>query len=111
MGQDGMLKACRHAFWMGYMGTSLIHPGWVNAANEGFKPPKSDLDLARNVKAALDEAYAKGEGSVKVNGRMYDVANVKYVNYILERAEACARREQEKAAAVKAAGGMSQDII
>ena len=107
MGEEAMLKACQHAFWMGYMGAILIHPGWVNAANEGFKPPQSDLDLARKVKAALDEAYAKGEGSVSVDGRMYDVANMKYVNYILERAEAIDRREAEKADAMEAAGGMS----
>jgi len=65
------------------------------------------LDLARKVKVALDEAYAKGEGSVNVDGRMYDVANMKYVNYILERAEAIERREAEKAAALQAAGGMN----
>ena len=105
MGQEAMLKACRHAFWMGYMGAILIHPGWVNAANEGFTPPESDLDLARRVKAALDEAYAKGEGSVSVDGRMYDVANMKYINFILERAKDAARREAEKAASVEAAGG------
>jgi len=92
---------------MGYMGAILIHPGWVNAANEGFTPPQSDLDLARKVKAALDEAYARGEGSVGVDGRMYDVANMKYVNFIVERAEATDRREAEKAAAVEAAGGIS----
>lgn len=107
LSQEAMHKACRHAFWMGYMGTSMIHPGWVNAANEGFKPDQSDVDLARKVKIALDEAYAKGEGSVQVNGHMYDVANMKYVNYILERAEAIARREAGKAAAVKAAEGIS----
>lgn len=111
MGQEAMLRACRHAFWMGYMGAGLIHPGWINAADEGFKPPQSDLDMARKVKAALDEAYNKGEGSVKVDGRMYDVANMKYVNYILERANACARREADKIAAVEAAGGIGQIII
>jgi citrate lyase subunit beta/citryl-CoA lyase len=100
MGEEAMLKACRHAQWMGFMGASIIHPGWVNACNEGFKPPQKDLDMARKVKAALDEAYAKGEGSVTVDGRMYDVANMKHVNYILERAGAIARREAEKAAAL-----------
>ena len=105
MGEEAMLKACRHAQWMGFMGASIIHPGWVNACNEGFKPPQKDLDMARKVKAALDEAYAKGEGSVTVDGRMYDVANMKHVNYILERAEAIARREAEKAAALNAATG------
>ena len=100
-----MFKACQHAQWMGFMGASIIHPGWVNAANEGFKPPQKDLDMARKVKAALDEAYAQGKGSVTVDGRMYDVANMKHVNYILERAEAIARREAEKTAALNAAKG------
>jgi citrate lyase subunit beta/citryl-CoA lyase len=106
MGQDRMLDACRHSFWMGYLGSMLIHPGWVRAANEGYRPPQSDLERARRIKAALDEAYARGEGSVSVDGHMYDVANMKYVNYILERADAIAAREEEKAAAIVAVGGI-----
>jgi citrate lyase subunit beta/citryl-CoA lyase len=102
MGEEAMFKACQHAQWMGFMGASIIHPGWVNACNEGFKPPQKDLDMARKVKAALDEAYAKGEGSVTVDGRMYDVANMKHVDYILKRAEAITRRETEKTAALNA---------
>jgi citrate lyase subunit beta/citryl-CoA lyase len=97
MGQEAMLKACRHAFWMGYMGTSLIHPGWIQAANEGFTPPQAEVDLTRRVKAALEEAYANGAGSVSVDGRMYDVANMKHVNYLLARAEAIAKRDADKA--------------
>jgi len=105
MGQEAMLQACRHAYLMGYRGAAIIHPGWCKAVNEGFKASKADLDMARKVKAALDEAYAQGEGSVTVDGRMYDVANMKHVDYILERAEAIARREAEKAAALEATGG------
>lgn len=108
MGQEAMLDACRHAFRLGYMGTSLIHPGWIKAANEGFSPPAAIVDMARRVKTALDEAYARGEGSVSVDGRMYDVANMKHVHYILERADAIAGREQQKAAAVEAAGGIQK---
>jgi citrate lyase subunit beta / citryl-CoA lyase len=107
MGKDAMFKACQHAFRMGYMGAIIIHPGWVDAVNEGFRPPAADLELARSVKTALDEAYAQGEGSVKVGGRMYDVANMKYVNAVIERSDAIARRDAEKAAAVEAAGGIS----
>ena len=35
MSQEDMLNACRHAFWMGFLGTSVIHPAWV-------KPPMKD---------------------------------------------------------------------
>ncbi len=103
MGHEAMLKACRHAFWLGYMGTSVIHPGWIKAANEGFSPPAEEVELARKVKSALDEAYDRGEGSVSVEGRMYDVANMKHVNYLLARAAAIENRDLEKAAALKAA--------
>ncbi len=106
MGEQAMLKACRHASLMGYLGSIIIHPGWVKAVNEGYKPSPSELEMARKVKTALDAAYAKGEGSVTVDGRMYDVANMKHVNYIVERADLIAKREAEKAAAVAAAGGI-----
>jgi citrate lyase subunit beta / citryl-CoA lyase len=105
MGPEAMLQACRHALWMGFLGAIIIHPGWVNSVNEGFKPPQKDLDMARKVKATLEEAYAQGKGSVTVDGRMYDVANMKHVNYILERAGAIERREAEKTAALKAVKG------
>ncbi len=100
-----MLQACRHAQWMGFMGASIIHPGWVNAVNEGFTPPRKDLEMARKVKATLEEAYAQGKGSVTVDGRMYDVANMKHVKYILERAEAIEMRDAEKAARLNAVKG------
>jgi len=106
MGREAMLKACRYAYRTGFMGTSVIHPAWVEAANEGFSPPAEEVSLARRVKDALDEAYARGEGSVSVDGKMYDVANMKYVNYLLIRAEAVEKRNAEKAAAMAAAGGM-----
>jgi len=106
MGEAAMREACYHASLMGYRGALIIHPGWVQAVNEGFKPPHADIEMARKAKTALDAAYARGEGSVTVDGRMYDVANMKHVNYILDRAETIARREAEKARAIAAAGGL-----
>jgi citrate lyase subunit beta/citryl-CoA lyase len=103
-GKEAMLKACRYAYRMGFMGTSVIHPSWVEPANEGFSPPQAEVALARRVKEALEEAYARGEGSVSVDGKMYDVANMKYVNFLLIRAEAVEKRNAEKAAALAAAG-------
>ncbi len=103
MGPDAMFTACQHAFNMGYRGAIIIHPGWVKPVNEGFKPSDDEVELARKVKNALDEAYARGEGSVSVEGRMYDVANMKHVTSLLARADALAKKEAEKEAAVEAA--------
>ncbi len=105
LSEEVMLQACRKSYQMGYLGASTIHPAWVRPINEGFKPPAAELEMARKVKAALEEAYRKGEGSAAVGGRMVDVANLKQVRKILDRAEAIARREAEKEAALARAGG------
>lgn len=104
MGPESMLNACRHAFHMGYMGTSVIHPGWIKAANDGFTPPQEEVNQARRIKTVLEEAYANGKGSASLDGRMYDVAHMKQVDYLIARAEAIEKREAEKSAALKAAG-------
>lgn len=44
--------------------------------------------------------------SQRVDGKMYDVANKTYVNYLLIRAEAVEKRNAEKAAAWAAAEGI-----
>ena len=103
--EEVMLQICRKSFQMGYLSSSTIHPAWCRSINEGFKPSPAELEFARKVKTALDEAYSKGQGSVAVDGRMVDVANMKHVQNILQRAEAIARREVEKEAAMAAAGG------
>lgn len=99
-----MLKACRRSFMAGYLGTSTIHPAWCGPINEGFKASESELQAARKLKAALEDAYARGQGSVAVDGRMVDVANLKHVKDVLDRGEALERKEKEKAAALAAAG-------
>ena len=103
---EEIVRACRNAQAMGYFGTSCVHPAWVKPINEGFKPADDEVAWARKIKEALDEAYRQGRGSVKVDGRMFDVAQWKHANNILERAERIARRETEKAAALAAQGNI-----
>ena len=104
LSQERMIDACRHAFRTGYSGAMLVHPGWVRPANEGYAPSQRDLEQARYLKQVLEEAHAEGKGSVSVNGRMYDVADIKYVNAIVERGDAIATREREKTDAMRTMG-------
>jgi citrate lyase subunit beta/citryl-CoA lyase len=105
---EEILRACRNAQAMGYFGTSCVHPAWVKPINEGFKPADNEVAWARKIKETLDDAYRQGKGSVKVDGRMYDVAHWKHANNILERSERIARFEAVKAAAIAARGGIDQ---
>jgi citrate lyase subunit beta/citryl-CoA lyase len=108
-GREVMFQACRNSFMTGYLGTSTIHPAWCEPINKGFKASVEEVEKARRVKEALEEAYRKGLGSIAVDGRMVDVANLKQVNNVLKRAEVTARREREKEAAMAAAGGIPKE--
>jgi len=105
LSEEVMLQVCRRSFQMGLLGSATIHPAWCHPINAGFKPTPPELDFARKIKVALEDAYHKGLGSVAVDGTMVDVANMKQVQKLLARAEAIARREAEKEAALAAAGG------
>ena len=57
---------------MGLKGKYLIHPSQVEPVNRAFTPTDDEIQLARIRLAAYDEAVARGEGSVQVEGRMID---------------------------------------
>ena len=56
---------------IGSHGSLCIHPAQVGAANEVFSPTAHELDWARRVCAAWDEA--QGKGAVAVDGKMIDL--------------------------------------
>jgi citrate lyase subunit beta/citryl-CoA lyase len=56
---------------MGSHGTLCIHPLQVGPANEVFSPTAAELEWARRVCAAWDQA--QGQGAVAVDGRMIDL--------------------------------------
>lgn len=57
---------------IGFTGTVCIHPAQVPWANKGFGPTQAELEWARAVAAAGDDALARGLGAVVVNGQMID---------------------------------------
>ena len=57
---------------LGFTGSVCIHPRQVPVVNAGFGPTPEELDWARRVVAAAEEARARGEGAVLLDGRMID---------------------------------------
>jgi citrate lyase beta subunit len=58
----------------GYDGKWAIHPGQVQTLNGAFTPSAEEVEHARAVVAALDEAAAGGDGAIAVDGQMLDEA-------------------------------------
>ncbi len=73
----------------GFGSRACIHPAQVAVVNEVFAIDPADLERARRVIAAFDEHAAAGEGAFRdEDGRMADLATVRWARDLVSRAEA-----------------------
>lgn len=87
---DGFSDECAQGVEFGFDGKTLIHPGQIDIANQAWAPSDADVDQARRVIAAFDEAVADGRGVVTVDGRMIENLHVANAQRTLAIAEAIA---------------------
>jgi citrate lyase subunit beta / citryl-CoA lyase len=71
---------------LGFCGKTLIHPGQVAVVNEIFSPSAAEVEEARRVVRAFDEALARGQGAVALDGRMLDAPVVDRARRVLRAA-------------------------
>lgn len=88
---DGFRAECVQGFELGFDGKTLIHPGQVDITNEVWAPTEAEVEHARRVIAAFDEALAEGKGVVTVDGRMIENLHVANAQRILAVADAITR--------------------
>jgi len=68
---------------MGFDGKTLIHPTQVDIANDVWAPSADEVDHAKRVIAAFDEATAEGRGVITVDGRMIENLHVDNARRVL----------------------------
>src|SRR6266550_1377707 len=91
---EGFRAAARRAAALGYEGKWAIHPSQIALANEIFTPPAAELERARRILDALDQAAREGRGAAQLDGRMIDAASARMARNIVEMASAIAARER-----------------
>jgi len=87
---DGFAAECRQGMEMGFDGKTLIHPSQVDVANRVWAPSEGEIDHARRVIDAFEEAQRDGRGVVTVDGRMIENLHVDNARRTLSVAEAIA---------------------
>ncbi|MEM8745536.1 MAG: HpcH/HpaI aldolase/citrate lyase family protein, partial [Actinomycetota bacterium] len=87
---EGFAAECRQGMEMGFDGKTLIHPSQVEPANDAWSPSDEEIDHARRVIAAFDEAVADGRGVVTVDGRMIENLHVENARRTIAVADAIA---------------------
>ncbi len=85
--EEGLRKSCLLARSIGFDGKWCIHPGQIEAANELFSPSEDEVEWARKVVGAYEEAAAAGSGSISVDGKMVDAASIRMARSTLNLAQ------------------------
>ena len=86
---DGLIRDATMARRLGYSGKSIIHPSQIEPVHNVFRPSKSEVEWAKKVVQALDQAMEKGRGrgAVRLEGKMLDAVHYKQAKAILATAE------------------------
>jgi len=87
---DGFLAEARQGRELGFDGKTLIHPGQVEPANAVFAPSPEQVDEARAVIDAFEQAQAQGRGVATLNGRLIENLHVDTARKVLATADAIA---------------------
>jgi len=80
---DGFEAECVQGRRFGFDGKTLIHPGQVDICNRVFSPSEAELEHARRVIDAFEEAARGGAGVVTVDGRMIEQLHVDSARRVL----------------------------
>lgn len=70
--EDGFRAEAESARALGYAGKSCVHPRQVAWANDVFTPTPEEIEKARHVVEAAEQAERRGHGAFAADGRMVD---------------------------------------
>ncbi len=84
---DGFIAAAKRVAAMGFEGKWAIHPSQIELANRVMSPLAQQVERARRVLAALDEAEKAGKGAAALDGKLIDAASARMAENIVKQAE------------------------
>ena len=80
---EGLMEETRRIIKMGFDGKGAIHPEQIRYIHECFTPTEEEIEYAKRVMEAIEEAKKKGLGAISLDGRMIDKPVVKRAERIL----------------------------
>jgi citrate lyase beta subunit len=85
---DGYRASCRRGAALGIEGKWAIHPDQIGLANELFTPTTAEVERARRILSAVDDAAAQGHGAAQLDGKMIDAASARLAQNIVNTVDA-----------------------
>ncbi|MET0481389.1 MAG: CoA ester lyase [Aestuariivirgaceae bacterium] len=88
---DGYRAAAMRAAALGCEGKWAIHPAQISLANEAMGPSDKEVERAKRILAAMEEAAKAGKGAVSLDGRLIDYASIRQAEVLVKKAEQIAK--------------------
>ena len=85
--EEGFLKEAALIKQLGFDGKSLINPRQIELLHNLFAPTQKDVDQAKRIIEAAEEAEKQGSGVVSLNGKMIDAPIIYSAKLVLESAK------------------------
>jgi len=85
--EDGLIEETKRIAEIGFDGKGAIYPAQIEIIHKCFAPDEKEVDEAKKIIEAIEEAKKKGEGTAVYNGRMIDLPVEKKARRILKLAE------------------------
>ena len=84
---EGFRAAARRAAALGCEGKWAIHPSQVALANEVFTPSEAEVEQARRILEAMEQAAKDGKGAVALDGRLIDAASIRMAEQLIAKVD------------------------
>jgi citrate lyase subunit beta/citryl-CoA lyase len=92
---EGLKRESEKVRLLGFSGKQVIHPRHVTPVNEVFTPGKEEIDFARKVVMAYEEAKSKGLGATSLGGKMIDYGSYKRAKSLLAYFQLLEKKERK----------------
>jgi citrate lyase subunit beta/citryl-CoA lyase len=86
--EDHFLADAADGRALGYRGKLCIHPTQVTLAHRAFTPSGDEVERARRLVAAYEQAVAGGHAAISFEGQMVDEPLARHARAVIATAEA-----------------------
>jgi citrate lyase subunit beta/citryl-CoA lyase len=83
---EGLLRWAEASRAMGFQGMGCVHPQQIQVIHRAFAPTPAEIERARTIAAAFEEAQAHGSSVVSLGSKMIDPPVVQRALKLLDRA-------------------------
>jgi len=92
--KEAFLREVKLAAQLGFKGKQCIHPSQIEPINNMFSPSQEEVNRARKIVEAFEEAQSRGLGVISFDGRMVDHMTYSHARDVV--ATACTIEERTK---------------